>query len=124
MLAKKGKDFWGSPAWTTLHSFAAAYRPEKRQSFLNFVKAFPDLLPCDECGEHFRLNLQRIPVENYMKTNSELFFWTYLLHDLVNQQISKHKPASQRKRSPPFDEVKDYYFRALSNDCQVCSTLR
>ena len=122
MANPKGRDFWGPPTWTTLHSFAAAYKPENAEALDQLIAVLPLLLPCDECGEHLESNLARYPVKRYMRNNHDLFFWTYLLHDAVNQQITR-TPGRSPKYSPPFDTVKAIYFRALSSECQTCSTL-
>ena len=48
------KDFVGPPAWTVLHSYAAAYTPEQRKKFISFVKMLGDLFPCPTCRDNFK----------------------------------------------------------------------
>lgn len=118
---KKGRAAWGPPVWTTLHMFAASYKPESCSSFKNFIYSLPDILPCQTCGDHLRKNLQRYPPENYMRNNHELFFWTYFIHDLVNQQCNKRlEDGEVPKQSPSFDDAKRYYFSSLGEECNVC----
>lgn len=125
-LTKKGKNFWGEPAWTTLHVFTATYTPDKKDEFLAFVKILPVLLPCPKCGNHFRANAKKYDVNRYLGNNHELFFWGYLMHDAVNQAHNievangSEKIDTTLKYSPPFDEVKSFYFRALSEECKAC----
>jgi hypothetical protein len=119
----KGKDFFGPPYWTTIHCVGATYQPAKAQSFTNFMYSLIDLLPCDECGEHHGFNLEQFPLEKYLRNNHETFFWTYLIHDAVNQQINSAHPDKPKKISPPFEDVKRKYFNALSDGCKNCQML-
>jgi hypothetical protein len=120
---KRGRDFWGPSEWTSLHTKAAVYKPEKAQAFKNYINALPDLLPCEECGRHLAANLKKYPVDNYLGNNHDLFFWTYILHDAVNQQHNTYKPDEPKKYSPEFEKVKRFYFKALGEDCKVCDTV-
>ncbi len=122
-MDKKGRNFWGPPEWISLHTKAAAYKREKAKAFVSYVYCLAELLACDECGGHFLENLKKYPVENYLENNHTLFFWSYLIHDAVNQQINNAKPNEKKKISPPFDSVKAYYFRALGEDCKVCKLI-
>jgi hypothetical protein len=118
---KKGRKFWGDTIWGGLHIFAAAYKPEVSSSFKNYINAYPDLLPCPACGEHFRTNLKKYPPDKYMRNNHDLFFWTYVMHDLVNGQCNANmSPDEIKKQSPAFDDVKRYYFSGLGEECKVC----
>jgi hypothetical protein len=122
-IKQKGRGFWGPPQWTALHSIAAAYKPCKKQAFKNYIEALCFLLPCDKCCEHLTNNLTKYPLDPYLGNNHDLFFWTYLLHDAVNQAHNIHKKVGDPpKYSPPFDDVKAYYYRALGEDCTDCQT--
>lgn len=117
----KGRDFWGPPMWRALHSMAAAYTPNHKEAALTFVYiCLPNLLPCEVCREHLKKNLTEFPPDRYMADNHTFFFWTYALHDIVNQQVSSSLPIDRKKISPPFEVVKTEYFSALSSDCSVC----
>jgi hypothetical protein len=118
---KKGRDFWGPPCWATLHIFAASYTPDKEHAFKMFLESLTKLLPCEICKEHLKANLQKIPVERYLRNNYTLFLWSYILHDAVNQQHNAHAgPNKIQKRSPDYNEVKDFYFRGLAEECKEC----
>jgi len=116
---KKGKEFWGPPIWKTLHILGATLRPENAEQFVNFLWALSDLIPCDYCRKNFKKKLREHPPEPYLRNNHDAFFWTYLVHDLANQHIS-HVHPDHPKVSPPYDEVKTYYFRALGEECNDC----
>lgn len=107
-----GKDFWGPKLWETIHIFAITYTPAKSVEFKQFINNLTVLLPCDECRLHLKSNLKKIPVDDYLTNNHQLFLWTYLLHDLVNQQLNK--------QSPPFEQIKLHYIKKLGAECQAC----
>lgn len=116
---KKGKDFWGGPVWTTFHIFAATFKPKNKEAFLLFIKVIlAQLLPCEECKINLQKKLKKYPPENYMTNNHDAFFYSYLIHDLANIQISKQ--SGKERISPPFDEVKAYYFGKLKDECKEC----
>lgn len=106
------KKVWGPALWRTIHATAAAYRPENRESYRDFIYSLQDIMPCDYCKKHLRQNLLDLPLENFLVSNRQLFLWTYLLHDLVNQQLNK--------RSPPFEEVENQYFsQGVCPNCRI-----
>lgn len=120
---KKGRDFWGPSEWTSIHVKCAVYKPENAVAFKEYINALLSLLACEECGKHFRKNLATYPVDTYLGNNHDLFFWSYLIHDAVNQQINEANPSKPPKISPPYDKIKAYYFRGLGEDCKVCNKL-
>lgn len=117
---KKGKDFWGEPAWILIHSIATTYQPEKAQAFKKFMEALSELLPCEVCQQNLKHKLQTTPPDQYLKNNHDCFFWTYMIHDLVNQSSNKDPRAGTPRQSPQYDDVKRLYFTALSSDCRDC----
>lgn len=121
-VQKKGRAFWGPPFWNSIHSVAAAYKPERAEAFKRFVHSLPELLPCEECCKNLTENLKKYPVDGYLRNNHDLFLWSYILHDAVNQEHNHKKPREAPKFSPPFESVKLFYFKALSEDCKACQT--
>jgi len=103
--------FWGPFWWRTIHSFAASYRPipQVKNAFKQFIYSLIGLIPCTICSDHYKKNLNNIPLsENYLKDAHNLFLWSYLFHDLINKQLGKV--------SPPFQQIKSQYFNE-----HVCS---
>lgn len=106
--------FAGPAGWMTLHSAAATYEPtpEQRQGFIALVRGFETNFPCKKCRQNLRKHLNELPLQNYLGNRDELFLWTYLMHDKVNQL--KHV------KSPPLQRVKKYYFESLGVECSNC----
>nr|QBK86592.1 MAG: Erv1/Alr family disulfide (thiol) oxidoreductase [Marseillevirus LCMAC102] len=107
---KKGKDFWGPPVWTTIHIFAAIL--ENAQLFEEFLWLLTKLLPCDYCKLNLDKKLETHPPKKYLVNNVNAFLYTYIVHDLANQHITKYHPSTP-KTSPTFDDVWDVYITAL-----------
>jgi hypothetical protein len=112
---KTGKNFWGPPEWASMHSKAAAFdgSAEQKKYFKQYIISLTYILPCGECRQHLKANLEAIKIDDYFTNNHSLFLWTYLLHNTVNTQLGK--------KSPPFDVVKRYYFRNMGSDCATCT---
>ena len=120
--SKRGRDYIGDPTWDVLHTFGAAYTPDKYLDAVAFVKSLGALFPCAHCRENFKKKLVKYPIENYLKNNHDFFFWTYLVHDDVNKSYNEHHPDKPQKYSPPFDKVKDWYWQVVSDECKECES--
>jgi hypothetical protein len=120
---KSGKSFWGPPFWDVIHLAAAGYdgTSSYREGFIQLLSAYTKILPCKECRAHLIENLKNKPIGEFMVDNHTLFYWTYILHDTVNQQHNTHKPSEPRKTSPNYDMVKAKYFLPLGLKCQDCT---
>lgn len=116
----KGKDFWGPHFWRTIHCAAAAYKPENEKEFRDFIMALGNIIPCDSCKQNWWSNLEKIPMDKYLSNNHDLFFWTYIIHDIVNKEYNSLNPNSPKKISPDFYRIKAQYFSALNEDCKAC----
>ena len=96
-------DFYGRTQWITLHCYAIAYTPDMAPAFVAYVNAIAYLMPCSICRAHFQHNLKKYPINNYLVNRESLFYWTYLLHDEVNN--------SKGRLSPPYHLCRQYYLR-------------
>lgn len=115
---KKGKDFWGPATWQAIHSMAVTYTSDAADAFKSFMNSLVYTLPCKACREHLKRNLKDLPIDTYLGNNSDLFLWTYLLHDRVNVQASKDQKT--KKQSPNYDAIKAFYFSQLGDECKEC----
>ena len=68
----------------TALSAESAVTPEKREAYIRFFEAMPDILPCSQCGKHLKDNLVILPVDT-----DDMFRWSVDLHNLVNSQLNK-----------------------------------
>jgi hypothetical protein len=71
---------WGPRLWGALHTLCltGTITPE-------FVQEFANVIPCPACAMHFRDLLEAYPFENA----SDKFEWSVLLHNKVNERLSK-----------------------------------
>lgn len=118
MSSLKGKSFFGPPMWKTLHCVATTYTPDKAGAFINLLNSYTELLPCETCRENLKKKIIAYPPTYYLNSNHDLFFYTYMLHDLANKDINSHHNSN--KISPPFITVKSEYFSALGESCKEC----
>jgi len=104
------KSFWGPSTWFMIHSIATGYRPESKFSVKQFFNSLPTLLPCEFCrnnliGEYAKLP----PLDSALSNSTDLFSWTYSLHDMVNKKLMK-------KASPSFASIESYYVSQHGNN--------
>jgi hypothetical protein len=118
-----GRNFWGPPIWTSTHILAATYKPSPANAaaFISYLYSLAYLLPCEECKENLRNKLKIFPPDPYLSNNHDAFFYTYVLHDMVNEHISEVHLEETPKESPNYDDIKTFYFRGLSQECKECN---
>jgi Erv1 / Alr family len=82
---------WGREGWRFIHWVALTYpnnpSDKDKQNYLKFFESLQDVLPCGICADHFRENMEKIPIR--MDSNRELFNWTVDMHNIVNVQTNK-----------------------------------
>jgi len=110
--SKRGRKFWGEHWWDVLHSAAAFYSPELEEDFRLLVQGYKGNIVCKECKAHFIQNLARYPIDPYLDQSSKLLFWTYIIHDSVNQFHNSHRPNEPPKKSPPFSSIVEKYAKS------------
>lgn len=111
--SRRGKDFWGPPIWTSIHILAFCFDPKNESEFIEFLWLMTKLLPCDYCKKNLETKLQTYPPERYTKSQSQTFYYSYVIHDLANQHISRYHPETP-KTSPSFDSVLELYQKNMS----------
>jgi hypothetical protein len=114
----KGKDFWGPPIWRLIHIFAITISPERKEAYKEFLWLLTKLLPCDYCKSNLIQKLKEHPPEKFLSDSNKAFWYSYMIHDLANQNISKHNPRSP-KFSPIFDEVRNFYIKNLKTQGDI-----
>jgi len=107
-----GNDFLGEPAWTVFHAYCANFDPKEKTDFYLFIKLFVKFYICPICREHFFRNMQNIDPRNYMNSAEDMLLWSYIMHDLVNQQKIKDK-VPKAKSSPSFEQVKTKFMHVV-----------
>lgn len=107
--SKKGRKFWGESWWDGLHSAAAFYTPDHAEDYLLLLQGYKGCIPCGQCRIHFGQNLIKFPIEPYLIGNKELLFWTYIIHDSVNQSHNAHRQEEPLKISPSFPQIAEKY---------------
>lgn len=87
---------WGPSAWRIVH-WLAMHHPERLSD--TWLDALVTLLPCSECQDHLRANLQSLP-----PPATCLFKWSVRLHNRVNGQLGKRRmtlAAARVKHASP-----------------------
>lgn len=108
-LTEKGN--WVSYVWASLHILSATLRQESTEQFKKMLEALCVLLP-KETGNTLHTLLTQYPIDPYLRNNNDAFFYTYMLHDVVNKKLGK--------KSPPYKDVKTFYFSSLGEECNDC----
>lgn len=95
-------DEWGPILWSILHGFAEKtssavsplYSTEEKKTWVLLLKGLGDIVPCDECREHYKNWLASHPVDGFTTLGASDFRtavrqWIYDLHESVNTRLGK-----------------------------------
>ena len=96
-------EIWGPNAWLFLHTVTFNYPKNPtvidRNNYYDFFNSLQNVLPCPKCQEHFKLNLQKYPIQ--LQSRRHLVQWLINMHNAVN--------IKNGKKSWTYDEVYDKY---------------
>ena len=104
--------FWGPFVWSAIHVLAVALRRENSEYYREFMHLLVILLPDPESSRNLDSFLENNPINSYLRSNEDTFFYTYMLHDNINKKLGKS--------SPPYQDVKSFYFSSMGEECSDC----
>lgn len=122
---------WGPTAWFFLHSVAMAYPkqidPNNKEDLIikNSMKQFlynlGNILPCPLCGESYNKYIleDNFNIDSALVGRSELFNWTYRIHERVNDKLGV--PTCDRQSYK--EVINKYYSFIAKNGCQATTEL-
>ena len=98
-------EIWGPHAWQFLHSITLSYPDnptlEDKNNHAQFFNSIQNILPCQNCKDHYTQNLHILPIEQHLDNKESLFRWSVDLHNRVN--------VINNKREYSYDEVTELY---------------
>lgn len=108
---------FGPKWWFVIHSMAAnATDDKKRAAYRHFMMdLLPILLPCAVCANHYKANVSKIPIDQFMSNHVDLLTWSWKLHDIVNVMLGQ--------TSPPLSEVQKIYLPGQDSTCHSRCTV-
>ena len=69
-------EIWGPHAWQFLHSITLSYPDnptiEDKNNYAQFFNSIQNILPCQNCKDHYTQNLQEFPVEQHLDNKDSL----------------------------------------------------
>ena len=87
------KNSWGEYLWHTIHFVSLGYptnpSSNDKKYYKNFYENLKNVIPCQECSEHYAENLKKYNIHNFLSTREKLFEWTILIHNEVNRMLGK-----------------------------------
>lgn len=91
---------WSHPTWKMIHYYASRHDGSSQYalSYKAYVSCLQFLLPCPKCKQHLKDNLADHPIDQYFSSASDLFTWSYILHQTVSSQIGKKGISIQEAR--------------------------
>jgi len=87
------KKVWGPKLWYIIHNIA--YNSPKINIYENYYKYFyniiiTNIIPCNICASHYKKNLDKINIDLYLNSKTNLIQWSILMHNEVNKSNGKN----------------------------------
>ena len=87
------KTVWGPAVWKSFHYTALGFPKNPcsidKQHYLKYYESFMYVLPCEECRQHYKHHLSKMPLGEHLGDTKSLFCWTVEMHNRVNRSIGK-----------------------------------
>ena len=98
-VAASSPEVFGPPLWFSLHTMAARY-PEQpdattAKACVQVFEALPRLLPCADCGQHFRSFLEASDLTEACSGREQLAQLLCHAHNTVNARLGKETHACE-----------------------------
>lgn len=87
--------YWGEAFWKTMYAIAYTFPSNPSDEYQKhteiWYESMAQLLPCEECRQHFGEYLDQHPIQNFSTCQSILLRWVNTLENAINKKM--HKPA-------------------------------
>ena len=97
------KDVWGSTLWKVIHLAPLIIDDNntifKAHSYKALMSCLQIVLPCPVCRVHFKQNLPKIMIDDYIHSPTSLFAWSVAMHNEVNVSLNKRKYSIEEAKS-------------------------
>jgi hypothetical protein len=108
---------WGPSGWNLFHNVAIQYKPtrENKALYRAFYESFKQILPCKYCRQSYSTFFDSTPIDRFLVSSEQLFYWTYLMHNKVNDKLRKQ--GFLTTPNPSYQEIKKQYQKGCYNKC-------
>ena len=106
---------FGPSSWKSIHFITYPYKNKKCKSdHLNiFMESLGYVLPCIYCRNSYKSFCQELPCENYLLDNNDIFYWTYCIHNKVNDKLRNQ--GNNVPNNPSFKSICKKYKKINPN---------
>ena len=108
-----GTESWGPAAWKFLHSVTFNYSDHpslnEQRNMEQFFYSLKNLLPCDECKNHFENEIRLHPPDT--RSKETISSWLVDIHNRINRRLGKQIIT--------YDKAKQLYEK--DSKCKSCN---
>ena len=84
---------FGPHFWFTMHSVSFFYPLypdiDTMKIHKDFYESFVHLLPCESCKNHYKMLLNKYPIDGHLESRDQLTRWVVFIHNQVNKKLGK-----------------------------------
>jgi hypothetical protein len=87
-------NIWGPHLWLFIHTLCLDYSDnpseQQKKDIINFFMNLGNIIPCEQCSDHYNQNLSKISdIKTAVNNSTSLFNWSVQLHNSVNRMLRK-----------------------------------
>jgi hypothetical protein len=116
-----GPDVWGPHGWKFIHYITLGYpvipTEEDKKNYYNFFHALRYVIPCSICGNHYKENLEKTPLDDdALSSKMKLVEWGIKMHNHVNKLNRKKEYTFEEGLALLLKNKEECYIEKNKND--------
>ena len=100
--------FWGPGLWNFLYSISFSYnssKPEEENNVKMFLHSLGEILPCEQCKQHYKEYLIKNPIN--LKDSTSLQQWINTLHNTIRKNNSQESVNIEEVKKKAYELNKE-----------------
>lgn len=120
---------WGHAGWKFLFAIASVYSEnsasrEIRQKYFTLFNVLKDVLPCQNCRQHYAEYIKNKPLPFYLENQGTLFYWLLGLHNKSNSDnmlLTKEAAINYYLKDKQRQQLPNQHVNSNKQKCTNCN---
>lgn len=87
---------WGPMCWNLLHAISINYTVKHKKKYYYLIKKLEYILPCPKCILHYKMFIEKNPIDITKMSKKYLIDWFIDFHNSVNKLLKKKEMSNKK----------------------------
>ena len=87
---------WGPMCWNLLHGISINYTVKHKKKYYYLIKKLEYILPCPKCILHYKMFIEKNPIDMKKMSKKYLIDWFINFHNSVNKLLKKEEITNEK----------------------------